>query len=300
VHRLLAALTATATLGMTAVAGAAPFPDRLDLPDGWQPEGIASGKGNELFVGSIPTGDIWRFNARTGAGSLAVDAPEGSAAVGIEADQKRRLFVAGGPTGAGYVYDTRTGERLASYQFRPAGSDTFINDVTLTNRYAYFTDSRNAVLYRVDARRPRADRFETIALTGVTFGAGFNFNGIEDARGGRILLAVQSNTGTLWRIDAQSGRATAVDLGGELLTNGDGLLLSGRRLYVVQNRLNRIAVVRLSGDLRAGTIVDRITSGDFSVPTTVARIGDRLYAVNARFGTPPTPATDYWVTQIER
>ena len=38
-----------------------------------------------------------------------------------------------------------------------------------------------------------------------------------------------------------------VDLGGATLANGDGLLLAGRVLFVVQNRLNQIAVVQLSG-----------------------------------------------------
>ena len=31
------------------------------------------------------------------------------------------------------------------------------------------------------------------------------------------------------------------------MTNGDGLLLRGRTLYVVQNRDNKVAVVKLAG-----------------------------------------------------
>lgn len=42
------------------------LPDRLDLPDGWQPEGIAAGRGTDLYVGSIPTGAVLRLDARTG------------------------------------------------------------------------------------------------------------------------------------------------------------------------------------------------------------------------------------------
>jgi hypothetical protein len=36
------------------------------------------------------------------------------------------------------------------------------------------------------------------------------------------------------------------------------------------------------------------------VPTTLALFGSRLYAVNARFGTPPTPTTEYSIVQLER
>jgi hypothetical protein len=34
------------------------------------------------------------------------------------------------------------------------------------------------------------------------------------------------------------------------------------------------------------------------VPTTIAAFGDALYAVNARFDTPPTPDTDYDVVRV--
>jgi len=58
--------------------------------------------------------------------------------------------------------------------------------------------------------------------------------------------------------------------------------------------------VQLSPDLTSGEIVDTITSSNFRVPTTIARFGDSLYAVNARFGTPPTPDTEYEVVRVTR
>ena len=39
---------------------------------------------------------------------------------------------------------------------------------------------------------------------------------------------------------------------------------------------------------------------DFDVPTTIDDHGSRLYAVNARFGTPPTPTTRYDVVQVAK
>jgi hypothetical protein len=81
----------------------------------------------------------------------------------------------------------------------------------------------------------------------------------------------------------------------------DGILLEGGELYAVQNFLNQIAVVRLSPDLTSGTVERLVTSDLFQVPTTAARFGDRLAAVNAKFdtGIPPT-ADQYEVIIVYR
>jgi hypothetical protein len=54
---LLVAL-AGLVLVLPLVATGAKRPDHIDLPNGWQPEGIAIGKGNTFYVGSIPTGRV--------------------------------------------------------------------------------------------------------------------------------------------------------------------------------------------------------------------------------------------------
>jgi hypothetical protein len=91
-----------------------------------------------------------------------------------------------------------------------------------------------------------------------------------------------------------------IDLGGGSVPNGDGILLDGKTLYVVQNQLNQIAVVKLKSDLQSGEIVNLITDPAFRVPTTIAEFGSSLYAVNARFGTPPTPDTEYEIVRISK
>jgi len=98
-------------------------------------------------------------------------------------------------------------------------------------------------------------------------------------------------------VDPATGVATRIDLGTGAVPNGDGILLRGKTLYVVQNQLNRIAVIELDSDFSAGTIERTITSPLFRVPTTVAAFGNALYVVNARFGTPPTPDTEYEVVR---
>ena len=101
-------------------------------------------------------------------------------------------------------------------------------------------------------------------------------------------------------MDPATGATKAIDLGGAVLSNGDGLLLQGKTLYVVRNRDNKIAVVQLDAELTSGTVVRTITDAAFDVPTTIARHGNRLYAVNARFTTPPGPTTTYSVVQVKR
>ena len=90
-----------------------------------------------------------------------------------------------------------------------------------------------------------------------------------------------------------------ITLGGATVMNGDGILLSGRILYVVQNQSNRIARVALNGRLTAGRVTGFITDPDFDIPTTVDDSGRRLYAVNARFGTAGTN-NRYDVVQVRK
>ncbi len=130
--------------------------------------------------------------------------------------------------------------------------------------------------------------------------AGFNLNGIARTPDGDALLVVQSNTGFLFRVDPATGAATRVDLGGALLTNGDGLLVVGRTLYAVQNQLNRVAVVELNKAGTEGEVTGFLTDPRFDIPTTVAAFGNRLYLPNARFSTPPTPTTPYNAVGIEK
>lgn len=297
------ALVVVALAGGTSTASAQaadPFPSVIALPDGFQPEGIATGRGSSFYVGSLADGAIYRGNLRTGEGDLLVEGSTGSVAVGTEVDRRNRLFVAGGPTGTGRVYDAATGELLAEYAFTAPGSG-FVNDVTVTRGAAYFTDSVNQQLYVV----PIAPDGElggafTLPLTGeLAYQPGFNANGIVASPDGRTLLVVQSNTGRLYAVDAADGTTTEVDLGGVSLTNGDGMLLRGLTLHVVRNRLNEVAVIRLDRSYSSGTLVETLTDPDFDVPTTVAAFGSSLYAVNARFGTPPEPDTSYTVVRVD-
>ena len=139
---------AVAALTVSATAVGTPFPEVITLPNGFQPEGIAADRGHTFYVGSIPTGAIYRGDLRTGAGAVVVPSRAGRMAAGIKVDTRDRIFVAGAFTGEAYVYDLGSGASLAAYDLGPAGA-AFINDVALTNDAAWFTDSFRPVLYRV-------------------------------------------------------------------------------------------------------------------------------------------------------
>jgi sugar lactone lactonase YvrE len=299
--RLVVALVAVAAI-TPAAALAKPFPTTIGLPNGWQPEGIAIGSGTTFYVGSIPTGAVFRGDVRTGTGTVLVPGAPGRAATGLAVD-RGRLFVSGAATGKAFVYDAGSGSLIREYQLATGGGATFVNDVAVTRDAAYFTDSNRAVVYRLPLgpNGAPAATARAITLTGdFQLGAGFNLNGIVAAPGGKALVAVQSNTGKLFRIDPATGATRLVDLGGATVVNGDGLLLVGKTLYVVQNSNNQVTVVRLAPDLGSGAVERTITSPSFDTPTTVARHGNRLYLVNARFSTAPSPSTTYTVVQVRR
>ena len=295
-----------AALGFTLLGGTAavPFPDTIPLPDGFQPEGIATGAGPTFFVGSIPTGAIYRGDLVTGQGKVFISGQPGRAAIGMKYDSRSHLlFVAGGPTGKAFIYDGDTGATIAEVTLTTA-QPTFINDVVVTREAAYFTDSMRQVFYKVliAANGALNHTGQEIPLTGeYEFVPGaFNANGIEAVPDSGLLIIVNSTTGNLYTVDPGTGISTRIHLGGDSVQNGDGILLEGKTLYVVQNSFNQIAVVELSDDFGSGEIVRLITSNLFRVPTTIARFGDGLYAVNARFGTPPTPDTDYEVVRVSQ
>ena len=281
-----------------------PYPEVIHLPEGFQPEGIVTGKENAFYVGSVASGDIYRGDLRTGEGSVFVEADEDQVAIGLSFDERSDdLFVAGGATGQAYVYDARSGELRESYQL--TDPDTFVNDVVVTREAAYFTNSFRPELYRLPLGEcgdlPEQDAVETLSL-GDEYESveGFNANGIDAPLDAAYLVVVNSSTGHLYKVDPASGDATPIDLGGETVTNGDGVLLDGQTVYVVRNRDNEIAVVDLASGATEGEVVDTITDPAFDVPTTIAEFGRDLYAVNARFGIENPADATYSVVRVSK
>ena len=285
---LVLALTAIGT-----TVSASSFPEVIVLEGATSAEGIATGAGSTFYAGDLFAGDIFRGNLRSGEADLFIDAPAGRMALGLKADVSRDLlFVSGGPTGQGYVYDLTSGASLATYQL-----GIFINDVVVTKDGAWFTDTAQAQLYHVPVG-PTGElgTAVTLEVTGpaadTTFD--FNFNGITATANGKTLIVAHSGLGSLFTVDPTTGASDLIE--GVAVPSVDGILLEGGRLYAVQNFLNQVAVVDLASDLSSGEVESIITNSNFQVPTTVARQGNRLAVVNAKFDTgfPPT-ATSYEV-----
>jgi sugar lactone lactonase YvrE len=292
---LLALLVAMA---MPAATAADAFPQRIDLPDDFAPEGIAIGRGHSFFSGSLSGQGIWRGDLRSGEGSPLVGS--GGPFVGMKVDAQNRLWVAGGPVGNSYLLDAGTGALLRTIQLAPTGDASFVNDVVVTGDAAWFTDSFRGVLYRVSLDGTSVAEIDLTAIAPPAPGV-FRLNGIAATRNGDTLIVVDSTAGALYAVDAASGDAAPIPLSGGTVTTGDGIVLHGRTLYVVRNAANLVAVVQLAPDLSSGAVVAEIT-GDFDVPTTAALFGSSLYVVNARFGTTdPDPLPDpYWITRVDR
>ncbi len=310
------AVTAALTPG-PAVASAAPpagrpFPDVLQLPADYSPEGIAGGTRTTFYAGSRPGpagGGVYRGDLRTGTGAVLVEPTPGGASIGMSYDTGTGLlWVAGGPTGTVTAYDGDTGDVVARFTAPVAPNGRFLNDVDLSGDRVVVTDSLNAELVVVP-RRPTDDGSSGPALLPLSgdwsqSGTGFDANGIRTLPGGDLLVVDQ---GDLLRVDRQTGVADRLEqTGGRDLTAGDGLELRGTTVYVVYVVYgfgeDSVAVVDL--DLAAGSYevtgaltVDEPVEDDLERPTTALFKAGSLWVVNGKFASGPT--TDQEVIRVD-
>ncbi len=297
------------------IAYRAAFPDDIALPTGFQPEGITVGKGHTAYVGSGFSGAIYQLDLRSGEGSYLVPPAMGQWVLGMDYDVRTGyLYAAGGIFGNLMVYEASTGELVANYQLTTPpmpGQDptTLLNDVVVTRNGVYVTDSFSPFLYKLSLGAggkliPGASP-QALLLSGdfqmvpdAPLGFPVNANGIDATPDGKYLVIVNLSAGVLYRVDPATGYADLIDLGGESMLFGDGLLLEpgddGYTLYVVRNMLNMISEVQLEKDLLSGTVRRMITSPLLRIPSTVDDFGNGLYLVNARFdmAPPAMPAPD--------
>ena len=300
------AVTASAVAAAAVVATVAPAHAvheefQIVLPGAISAEGIASGSGSTFYASDLFSGDIFRGDIRQGTAEKFIDNPPGRNAMGLRVDiANKLLFAAGGFDGKGYVYDSTTGATLVSYQFSTAPS--IINDVALTQAGAWFTNSLQPELYFVPIVNGHPGPFTTLHLSGPAATVdpeGINNNGIQATSDGSTLVVAHSSSGTLNAVNPRSGTSRTIE--GLSLPNVDGILMEGQTLYAAQTFANQLAEVRLSRDLTSGSVKGVIKSGLFQVPSTVARFGDRLATVNAKFDTGfPPNAANFEVIVVDR
>ena len=273
--------------------------DRIDLPTNWHPEGVTT-DGKHVFSGSLADGRILKANPRTGERRVLPESATGKQAVGLDFDKRRDvIWVAGGNSGEVRAQDAKTGELLRTWTAPEVTGGRFINDLVVTRKAVYATDSFNQELLVVPLERrhgghslPASGPAQLLPLTGdINFIPGqFNANGIVKTRHG--LVVGQTITGLLFRVDRATGEATTID--GVSVPGADGIEPDGRTLYVTGNGV--VTVVELARDALSGEVVDTLTSPDLSGPSTSALVHHSLWVANARFNVPD--ATDFWLTRI--
>lgn len=295
------AVLAFAGGGLVATPATAAPPSVIVLPGATSAEGIAAGEGSTFYAGDLFLGDIYRGDVQLGTAELFIDVPEGRQAAGMAVSTEHDLlFVAGAFTGQAYVYDLRSGLTAAVYQLGVEGT-SMINDVTLTDEGAWFTDSTQPVLYfvAIDGYGELAEPV-TLELSGpaADTAGDFNLNGIVATPDGRWLLVAHSGNGEIYRVDPADGSSSLI--AGVSVPNVDGLVLHGRQLWAVQNFDNQISRFELDQDYTSGELQEVITSDLFQTPSTAALFGHTLAVVNAKFDTgfPPT-ADQYEVVLVD-
>ena len=142
---------------------------------------------------------------------------------------------------------------------------------------------------------------QTIPLTGdfQFIPGGINGNGIVATPDNRHLIVGNTFAGAIYLVDPLTGHATTIDVDGNV-QSGDGLLLVGHTLYMVQGRFNRIAVLQMNADFTSGTVERTLTNAALAFPSSIGLFGGSLYAVNARFNVPRAPSVQYDVVRVER
>jgi sugar lactone lactonase YvrE len=289
--RHLLAFSLLCTLTFTA-AQIAPDRDAYELPgNDTYPEGIAYAEDiGAFFVSGAGSGAIYRVDIATGEATTLLEPGRAEfTTIGLAVDGDT-LWVAGGMAGELLRFDDIGAETFepgtgpsASFM-GPYAEATFLNDVVVgPDGTVYVTDSRQPVLFHLPPGENEFVPFVEFLDTPFEYTEGFNANGIVMGEDGSTLLVIQANTGRLFRIDVETEEVTEVDLGGTTLPGGDGLVLDGQTLYVVQNGPDQISVVNLGDDLSTGTVERTITDERLASSATAALVGDQLLVTNAQF-----------------
>ncbi|RFP63956.1 hypothetical protein D0N36_16520 [Hymenobacter lapidiphilus] len=258
------------------------------------PEGIAYNPSQGTFyVGSTTNGDVVQVNVETGAASIfAAGAAQNRADCrGLKTDARNRLWIAGGAENKIHVLNP-DGSLLKTWDTKALFNSGFINDCAVDANFVYFTDSRVQKVYRaaVSGSTP-GEVEEWLAFTDaqLPYGTGFNANGIALTDDGRYLIIVISNTGKVFRIDRTSKAIAEVTLD-QPVTAGDGLWLTGTKLYVSRNSTGQVFPVQLNDAFTQGTVGAGFGS-NLKFNTTIARADNFFLVVNSQLNLRPNGST---------
>jgi len=258
------------------------------------PEGVAFDKRSKaFFVGVTADGAIYRGTLGSDTVAPYIPGATGKSAVGLKV-KRGKLYVAGGATGSITVYDIATKAQVAKFE---TGSGGFLNDLQVTrNGDVYVTDSMRQTLWHVTGEQVAAGSGtpQGLDVSAIPYTTGeFNLNGIV-AKSARKLVVVNSADGKLYRIKLghDGDSIDSIDqITGATVPGGDGMLLDGGRLVVVQGDPAQLSFLKLRKSARRAKLERTQTSDKLRGPSTVDRAKKLYLVVNADFATSTKPFT---------
>lgn len=286
-------------LDIAQLATSAP-PATLTLPgDNYFPESITASLSGALYVSSITTGEIVRFDTPHAPARVFVPAGVDIGTAGVAFDDLRQVLWAcavdltfATPTSL-RAFSASTGALLAAYTVPDGG---VCGDITLARGDVYITDTLLGLVFKLSTPAPWRATGGTLALWSADplfKGAGFlQINGIA-FDGLRTFYTTNYSTGELLRVainpDGTAAPAVRITTP-RLFTTPDGIRVTAplaHALFVTENT-GALSRVDITGDTATITSL-----GTFDQPTSVIRTGRDLWIAEGQDlrlqGVDPTP-----------
>jgi sugar lactone lactonase YvrE len=279
------------------------------------PEGTAySKKQNTFYVSSLHYGKISKVDFKGTVTDFITDEDLVST-IGILADEKRKLlYVCISDPGVSVktnaatqmklakvaAYDLATGKRKFIADLGALNKDggNFANDVTFDNDgNLYVTNSFSPIIFKIT----QAGEASIFATSDMWKGEGFNLNGIVYHKDG-YLIAAQSNTGTLYKINLINPTIITKIKTNQIL-GADGLVLANNKeLLVISNSAQKVIRLMLD-DKSENATMDGEVATKLSFPTTGVFFKNKYFVLNAKlneiFDPKATRTSNFLLQQIQ-
>ncbi|KAI5403394.1 hypothetical protein KIW84_050823 [Lathyrus oleraceus] len=222
--------------------------------------------------------------------------PENVTVVGITVDSRNNRVLAVihavkrlPPFNALAAYDLKSGNRLFLSPL-PTDEEALANDVAVDyNGNAYVTNSIGNYIWKVNVKGEasifsKSPRFTEHPVDRDTPYSYIGLNCIAYVSSGDYLLVVQSNTGKVFKVDADDGTARHVLLN-EDLTRPDGVVFrSDSVVLVVSPQANKLWLLKSNNGWGEGVVYDKIDLESEGYPTSVVSRGrDKMYVLYGYF-----------------
>ena len=265
------------------------------------PEGIAyNQKENIFYVSSLHYGKIGKVKPN-GEYSEFINDKDLVSTIGIHLNKTQNLLyvcvsdpgVAVNTSAASQMklakviaFDTKTGKKKFVSDLGALNKDgnNFANDLDFDSQgNAYVTNSASPIIYKIN-KKGAASIFAT---SDNWKKEGFNLNGIVFHPNG-YLIAVQSNTGELFKIELKNPKIIT-KITTDLFLGGDGLILNGKNELVVISNSKKEAYKINTMDNFTTAKVSKTTATEMNFPTTGVFVNNKYFVLNAKLNEIFTP-----------